>query len=70
MVRDEKTRHNTPAGEIPKLAKYIMMVQVSLVPTTIESHRHTLSAVSYVMWLYYMSSKTDCYMCYQRGVAL
>lgn len=26
MVRDQKTRHKTPAGEKPKLAEYLVMV--------------------------------------------
>ena len=70
MVRDEKTRHKTPAGEKPKLAKYLVMVQVSVMPSTIESHGHTLGAIDRVMRSYCASCKAGCGMCYHRGAAL
>ena len=70
MVRDEKTRLKTAPGEKPKLAKYLVMVQVSVEPTTIESHGHTLGAVGHVMRSYCASCKAGCGMCYHRGLAL
>ena len=39
-------------------------------PTVIESHGHTLSAVGHIMRLYFASCKAGCGMCYHRGSAL
>ena len=70
MVRDEKTRHKTSAGEKPSLAEYLVMMQVSVTPSTIESHGHTLGAVGHVMRSYCASCKAGCGMCYHREAAL
>ena len=46
-VRNEKTHSETVMGEKPKLAEYLVMLQVSVNPTTIELHGHTLGAVGH-----------------------
>ena len=66
MVRDKKTGNQTAIGEKPKIAEYLVMMQVSVHPTTVESHGHTLGAMVHVMRSYCASCKAGCGMCYHR----
>ena len=54
MVRDERTRNNTAIGERPTLAKYLvmMMMQVSVLETSVRFRGHTLGVDGHVMCSY------------------
>ena len=69
-MRDKKTRQNAAVGERPKVAEYLVMVQVNAMPSTIESHGHTLGTVGHGMRAYCVSCKAGCGMCYHRGAVL
>ena len=66
-MRDEKTRHKTAAGEKPKLAEYLVMVQLAVRRTTVASHGHTLGVFTHVMRSYCAACKAGCGMCYHRA---
>ena len=51
QVRDENTRNKTGIGEKPKLAEYLVMMQLLVQPTTFKSHGHTLGLILHVMQL-------------------
>ena len=70
QVRDERTRHSTPFGEKPKLAEYLVMLQVLVRSTTVKSHGHTLGVVGHVMRSYCASCKAGLGMCCHRAAAL
>ena len=52
------------------LAKYLVLMQLSMALSTIKSHGHTLGAISHVMRSYCASCKAGCGMCYHREAAL
>ena len=68
QVRDEKTRNKTAPGEKPKLAEYLVMIQLLVQPTTIESHGHTLGIMTHVMRSYCATCKAGCGMFYHRAL--
>ncbi len=70
QVRDEKTRHKTAPGEKLKLTEYLVMVQLLVQPTTVESHGHTLGCFTHVMRSYCAACKAGCGMCYHRASLL
>ena len=70
QVRDEKTRNQTAFGEKPKLAEYLVMMQLMVEPTTMESHGHTLGVVTRVMRSYCAACKAGGGMCYHRSSLL
>ena len=49
QVRDENTLNKTDVGEKPKLAMYLVMMQLLVEPTTVESHGHTLGLITNIM---------------------
>ena len=66
QVRDEATRNQTGFGEKPKMAEYLVMMQLMVKPTTVESHGHTLGRVTRIMRSYCASCKAGGGMCYHR----
>ncbi|KAL7554211.1 hypothetical protein ACHAWF_017633 [Thalassiosira exigua] len=70
QTRDEKTRSKTAPGEKPKLAQYLVAVQLLVRPTTVDSHGHTLGVVDRVMRSYCAACKAGCGMCYHRAALL
>ncbi|KAL7525604.1 hypothetical protein ACHAWF_004185 [Thalassiosira exigua] len=46
---DQKTRNKTAPGEKPLTSEYLVMMQVMVQATTVESHGHTLGIISHMM---------------------
>ena len=70
MIRDEKTHNQTAMGKRSKFGEYLVMMQIGVHPTTIESHGHTLGVVGHAMHSYCASCKAGCVMCYHRGLLI
>ena len=67
MVRDEKTRHKTAVGEKPKLAEYLVMVQLRVIPTEQSTHGHTLGKFTKILSHYCAACKAGSGMCYHKS---
>ena len=70
QVRDEATRNQTAIGEKPKLAEYLVLMQLMVIPTTMADDGHTLGRVSRIMRSYCASCKAGGGMCYHRASLL
>ena len=70
QVRGEKTHHSPFFGEKPKLAEYLVMLQISVRLMTVKSHGHTLGVVGHVMRSYCALCKAGLGMCQHRAAAL
>ncbi|KAL7552027.1 hypothetical protein ACHAWF_017125 [Thalassiosira exigua] len=70
QVRDAKTRKKTAHGEKPLSSEYLVMMQLLVSATTVESHGHTLGIISRIMRSYCGSCVAGCGMCYHRGALL
>jgi hypothetical protein len=57
-------------GEKPQLTDYLVMMQVSVHPTTVELHGLTFGVVGHVMHSYCALFKASCSMCYHSGSLL
>ncbi|EJK64607.1 hypothetical protein THAOC_14644, partial [Thalassiosira oceanica] len=67
MKHDEKTRTKTDPGEKPKRSEYLVLVQILIEPTTIDSHGHTLGICIRIMRSYCAACKAGCGLCYHRA---
>ncbi|KAL7523537.1 hypothetical protein ACHAWF_000560, partial [Thalassiosira exigua] len=67
---DQKTRNKTAPGEKPLASEYLVMVQVMVQRTTVESHGHTLGIISHMMRSYCAACCAGCGMCYHRASLL
>ena len=70
QVQDKKTRNKTAVGEKPKLAEYLVMVQILVFPTTMGLHGHTLGITGHVMRSYCAACNAGLGMCYHCGALL
>eukprot|EP00984_Skeletonema_dohrnii_P032075 scaffold25492_cov80-Skeletonema_dohrnii-CCMP3373.AAC.2 len=70
QTHDEKTRKQTPAGERPLRAEYLVMMHLAILPTTHASHGHTLGLCLRVMRSYCGLCKAGCGMCIHRAGCL
>ena len=70
QVRGKQTRHSTLFREKPKLAEYLVMLQISVRLMTVKSHGHTLGVVGHVMRSYCALCKAGLGMCQHRAAAL
>ena len=70
QVRDEATRNQTAIGEKPKLAEYLVLMQLMVIPTTVAEDGHALGRVSRIMRSYCASCKAGGGMCYHRASLL
>ena len=67
LCRDEKTRKETKPGEKPPTAEYLIMAQIFVQPTTVETYVHTLGQYKFVMQSYCASCKAGYGLCYHRA---
>ena len=70
QTRDEKTRNKTGYGEKPKLAEYLVLMQVMIEETTVESHGHTLGIAVRVMRSYCALCCAGLGMCNHKSACL
>ena len=70
MTRDQATRNKTGYGEKPKLAEYLVAMQLMVEPTCVASHGHNLGIVTHIMRSYCVSCKAGSGMCYHRAALL
>jgi len=67
---DLMPRKQTPAGERPLRAEYLVMMHLAILPTTHASHGHTLGLCLRVMRSYCGLCKAGCGMCIHRAGCL
>lgn len=67
MMNDERTRNQTPAGEKPNRAEYLVMAQIGIRQTTLESDGHVLGMCTHVMRAYCAMCKAGCGMCSHKS---
>ena len=67
---DETTRNKTVHGEKPMFAEYLVLAQVAVMPTTIESYGHTLGEFTHVIRSYCAQCKAGYGLCYLRACLL